>query len=283
MDDKAGAVVKNNDTTPNNDSGDGNNIMNMSPPWPEEGHEHQSVLKRIINHLFYSYMSDIFSKGAQLHRQRRDREMGRRGRASSGEESESSFSPSSSSSSLSAHHEELSDDDLFQAPKTMHSDHLIEKFHSIFTKMKVEMDRERAIKSQSDEHINEHDIIRKKRQMKLHSKERRWMFMKTLWLLSKPTYIPAGIYQLITVLVQALSPIIVQNLLRLFEQNPNTSLLSFSNSGILYAIALFLCSIIDGVAQEKHKYQAYQSGIVVRAATGEHNYEYKLCETCHHL
>ena len=89
--------------------------------------------------------------------------------------------------------------------------------------------------------------------------------MKTLWIISKPTYTYAGLYQLITVLVQALSPIVVQRLLREFERNPNASIIS--ENGILYGVGLFLCSIIDGIAQERFKFLSFQSGITIRAAS----------------
>jgi len=87
--------------------------------------------------------------------------------------------------------------------------------------------------------------------------------MKVLWYISKPTYLPAGFFQLVTVLVQALTPIALQRLLNLFEQNPNTAIVS---QGLAPAIALFICSIVDGIAQERQKFLSFQSGITIRAA-----------------
>jgi ABC-type multidrug transport system fused ATPase/permease subunit len=259
------------------------NDDNMS--WPEEDFNRQSILTIIKDRLFYAYMNQILQKGNQLDKQRKalkKRQLNRTrhghgensiGTSSNGngngigidtstnggitdegennhnhnnDNSANQSSSSSSSSSSFLEQKEMSHDDLFKAPQSMQSQHLINEFNAAYTKMKKDI----MIQSPTSE--------------KNRRKELRWMFMKTLWTISKPTYIPAGLSQLVTVLVQTSTPIVVQRLLLLFQNNPNSSILS--TEGVIYAVALFLCSIVDGIAQERHKFLAFQSGITIRAA-----------------
>lgn len=253
--------------TTNNNS-DSASIQNDNLPWPEEDTNRQSILSIIKDRLFYAYMNPILQKGNQLDKQRKafKRQFNRtrhgensgigtanddvihNNKTDEGEHDNNNNSAADqrlSSSSSFLEQKEMNHDDLFKAPQGMQSQYLIDEFNKAFTNMKKEMIQQSNCK-------------------KDRRKELRWIFMKSLWKISKPTYIPAGISQLITVLVQTLTPIVVQRLLLLFQKNPNSSILS--TEGIIYAIALFLCSIIDGIAQERHKFLAFQSGITIRAA-----------------
>lgn len=134
---------------------------------------------------------------------------------------------------------------------------LQEKFYSLFRKKQAEILEEEQEKGKG----------------KSGGKARKWALLYVLWNVSKPTYIYAGYWQLVTVLVQALTPLIIQQLLKLIEQSPNESIVA---EGIVYVIALFLGSIVDGIAQERHKFLAFQAGITIRAATISSIYDHML-------
>jgi hypothetical protein len=127
----------------------------------------------------------------------------------------------------------------------MSAELLQKRFKETYTKKRKEMEDSSRKKN-----------VKKTR--KSENKARRWALVKTLFEVSRPTYIYAGGYQLVTVIVQAANPLVVQHLLRLVENYPNESIFS---RGIGFAIALFLICVVDGLAQERHKYLAFQSGI----------------------
>ena len=206
--------------------------MSIKAPacWPENDPGREGLLTRLTDCLMYSYMKPILQKGSRLHQQR-----------------QISDKPLNN---------EISQYDLFEAPESMKSQFLNEKFQSIYSNKRFRWrERQKNLKSKT-EHIS---LSRSK------SNQESWMFMHALLELSLSTYIPAGLYQLISVIVQSLCPIVVQKLLYQFEENPYSSILTLSGASL--AISLFLISVIDSIAQERQKFLAFQSGITVRAAT----------------
>ena len=95
-------------------------------------------------------------------------------------------------------------------------------------------------------------------------------FLKTLWLLVKTTFIPAGICQLIALCAQLSIPLCVMKLLEAIEQDEDTTTTSTSSSiltnAIIYVILIFILSIINAFMSHRHQFLSYQSGIIIRSA-----------------
>jgi hypothetical protein len=86
--------------------------------------------------------------------------------------------------------------------------------------------------------------------------------IRALWKMAAPTFIPGGVYELITVLCQVTIPLIVRQLLRLLEEYPAQGI--FRHAWPL-VLGLFLCLVTNAVANHRHRYLATQSGIVLRS------------------
>jgi len=93
-------------------------------------------------------------------------------------------------------------------------------------------------------------------------------FLKTLWLLVKSTFIPAGICQLIALCAQLSIPLCVMKLLEAIEQDEDTtsSTSSVLTNAIIYVILIFILSIINAFMSHRHQFLSYQSGIILRSA-----------------
>ena len=238
--------------------------------WPEDDPERKGYLQSLSDHLLYSYMGAILKKGSELHRQRsKTGTQSQQKQDSTSEDASNHDGKNAAEFQSTLLEQELSNEDLFEAPKTMHSDYLIEKFRSAYRKYNSEMEDIKLNVNNSDSDTPtgmDIDITTKEKVQKQKSLRiaRSRVLMKVLWILAKPTYLPAGLFQLVTVIVQTLCPLVVQHLLIQFEQHEHESILSIQ--GLLFAILLFLCSIIDGIAQERHRFLAFQAGITLRAA-----------------
>lgn len=75
--------------------------------------------------------------------------------------------------------------------------------------------------------------------------------MTTLWYLAAPTFIPAGLCQLITVGCQVALPLLVRELLRVLENNPSQRVVS---EGMPYAVAIFVLLVINGFGNHRHRH-----------------------------
>lgn len=124
----------------------------------------------------------------------------------------------------------LSQDDLFRLPTTMESSFLSQKFE---------------------------DSYREERK-----KGSKRPLMKTMWTIAAPTFIPAGVCELITVICQVALPLLVRELLRLLEENPAQNILVEASP---YVAAMFVVLILNAAANHRHRYLATQSGIVLRS------------------
>ena len=96
-------------------------------------------------------------------------------------------------------------------------------------------------------------------------------FRRTLWTLVKSTFIPAGICQLFALTAQISIPMCVMKLLQALETGT-------SGDGIMmvYVIAIFLFSVINGLCTHRYQFLSYQSGIILRTALTGAIYEKSL-------
>lgn len=220
--------------------------------WPENDPKRQSFLHRLCDSLFYPYMGEILDRGSKLHKERMNYK----------EIPDSKHNEDNYETNLnSAAPKEISKEDIFQAPANMQADILQERFRVLFEKKHKEM-----LEKQSKKRKTNNDA-------KIAKKARRWALLHVLWNISKPTYLYAAFYQLVTVLVQSLNPLAVQYLLKLLEKYPNENVFT---KGIGFAMALFVCSVVESIAQERQKFLSFQTGILIRAATVSSIYHHML-------
>jgi len=86
-------------------------------------------------------------------------------------------------------------------------------------------------------------------------------FRRTLWILVRKTFIPAGICQLFALTAQISIPMCVMKLLQSLESGS-----SGDANNLVYVIAIFLLSIINGICTHRYQLLSYQSGILLRTA-----------------
>jgi ABC-type multidrug transport system fused ATPase/permease subunit len=266
-----GFLLAHGETRP--EASDVRSTPNNRLPWPEDALSSSDQSTRKCNWLcslndalFYSYMGRILDKGAYLHKERR-RKRRQMDTASTAD------CPASSTASSSYEEEEMTVDDLYEAPRAMRASHLRDEFR----RLQKEQEEIVAAKAKAEASKNNTGrgrsrtigrLPRKARSRSFSARRKRaktsrMAFMRVLWGLARPTYITAGVYQLIAVLSQCAIPILVREVLIQIESNPGES---FLRQGMPYAIGLFAVAILEGVSMERQKYLAFQSGIVLRAA-----------------
>jgi len=119
-------------------------------------------------------------------------------------------------------------------------------------------------------------------QQQLQQKDNKNAFFKTLWYLVAPTFVPAGMCQIVALTSQILVPICVMQLLSALEDHAASSLSGDQNTSnlfhdtILYVILIFILSIINGFCTHRYQFLSYQSGIVIRTAVTSAIYEKSL-------
>lgn len=236
--------------------------MQLEKVWPEECKERYAThafLWKLYDRLYYSYMNEILKKGAQLHRQRN--------KGIDKNESNVISSMSSSDPLPDQWIHELSQKDLFPVPKEMQSQFLLQKFQTLY--------HEQLLKHQRDKEKTNIKTRKKSRSATKEEEEKNTairtthVFIRVLWnLIHTSYYIPAGMYQLLTVILQTSYPLVVRQILFLLQSttiSPTPS--SFYVQGFIYSIVLFILMFFDGLAQERVKFLSFQSGITLRAAT----------------
>lgn len=130
----------------------------------------------------------------------------------------------------------LSQEDLFQVPQNMQASLLADRF--------------RIYHQQTS---NETRKVGKNKRL-----------FRTLWRLAAPTFIPAGFCQLVTAICQVSLPLLVREVLRVLEDNPQQSAFK---EGMPFAVAIFLCTLINSFANHRHRHLAVKSGVAMRAGT----------------
>ncbi|KAL7486857.1 hypothetical protein ACHAW6_012460 [Cyclotella cf. meneghiniana] len=181
------------------------------------------------NALLYSYMSPVLRHGANNHKQRkamqRREKMKRR-------QSHRQAATGDQSDQLDPI-KELSKNDLYTVPQSMDAQHLADLFWS---------SRESQNRT---------------------SPPSAYSFLKILWIIAKPTYLPGGCWQFLTVICQCSLPLLVRKVLLHLEEHPYES---FRRLGLALAFATFAVSLLQGIADERQKFLSFRTGITLRSA-----------------
>jgi hypothetical protein len=80
--------------------------------------------------------------------------------------------------------------------------------------------------------------------------------------MATPTFLPAGVYEFVTVICQVALPLLVRELLRLLEEHPAKAILDLAWP---YVVGMFVCMALNAIANHRHRYLATQSGVVLRS------------------
>jgi ABC-type multidrug transport system fused ATPase/permease subunit len=87
--------------------------------------------------------------------------------------------------------------------------------------------------------------------------------LRTLWTIAAPTYIPAGICELLVVVCGTTLPLLVRELLAVLEANPNANVIS---QGMPWALSIAAVSVVNGFGNHRHRHLALKTGVALRAA-----------------
>lgn len=135
---------------------------------------------------------------------------------------------------------QLTGDDLFKVPVSMESKQLVDLF-------------EQFTVDYSSAHNADDDL----------TVDARKRLLQTLWKIAAPTYIPAGFCELVVVVCGIALPLLVMELLNIFEDNPDQKIVS---QGLPYAISIFMVSLVNGFGNHRHRHLALKTGVALRAA-----------------
>ena len=97
---------------------------------------------------------------------------------------------------------------------------------------------------------------------KLYS-DRNSKLVPTLWKLAKPSFVPAGFCQLITVIAQVSVPLFVWQLLSILEANPNSNVFK---EGIPFVFLILVADMANAFGTHRQRFLAMKSGVTLRAA-----------------
>jgi ATP-binding cassette, subfamily C (CFTR/MRP), member 1 len=104
-------------------------------------------------------------------------------------------------------------------------------------------------------------------------RQKRRRLLKTLWKIAAPTYIPAGICELLVVICGTTLPLLVRELLRIMENNPNQNIVS---EGLPWALSIAFVSVVNGLGNHRHRHLALKTGVALRAAVVNVIYQHVL-------
>jgi len=215
-------------------------INTTTTPAPSLQHR-RSCLQHLRHSLFYSYMSPILKRGAALHKQRKQTHVG-------------DIELQQSSDVQQADRiGELSKDDCYAVPATMEAQYLAD----IFWKVQKEQQQQQAAAQQQQSTTTTSNNRRNKTNSTTKS------FLKILWIIAKPTYIKAALWQFIVVICQCSLPLLVREVLLRLEDNPGQN---FVREGLTLAFCIFIVSLIEGVSNERQKFLSFRTGITLRSA-----------------
>ena len=182
-------------------------ILNRWPEDPPDENETSSpcnFLCRFYSNWTYSYMNVVLRKGAKQKKQDDDDD----------DDNIDDENPSTRSKDVPPNH--LTSDDLYVVPRAMESSKLMTQMDQYYHH-ELQQQRENASSDDGDDD----DSLNDNSPSNYRQKRRR--LLKTLWKIAAPTYIPAGICELLVVICGTTLPLLVRELLEILENNPNAN------------------------------------------------------------
>lgn len=207
---------------------------------------------RVWNNLTYSYMNEILRKGALQNRARL--------KATTTKKKKKMKATADESENEDEHEDmiHLTSDDLYPVPRQMRSSRLVRSFESSWQK------NSNMSKSSTKQLDNDYD-----HEQRLATTRR--LLLKSLWNVGAPTFLPAGVYQLVSVIVVSTMPLIVRRFLSVLEDNENVL-----QAGLSWSFLFTAATFINGLVTQRYRHQAFKSGIALKSATVNIVYQHVL-------
>lgn len=139
----------------------------------------------------------------------------------------------------------LTPDDLHPVPRQMTSVRLVRNFESKWKQMV-------ALVAESDDENNIDNLRVTKRRL-VHS----------LWKVAIPTFLPAGIFQFVSVVLISCSPLIVRRLLEVLEDQDDVNVIDL---GLKWSLLLTAVVLVNGLVTQRYRHQSMKTGIALRGA-----------------
>ena len=195
-------------------------------------HRAYEFCSRMYEQWTYSYMSVVLNTGASRRRKRR---VGDIHAAST-----VTLEGDSNNTKADAVIEGLSASDLYVVPRNMRSIELIAKFEESFQR------------SAANNNTTNTTATANYRRL-----------LRALWTVASPTFIPAGFCELLVVICGTSLPLLIRGLIRVVESHPH---LPIVHIGLPWAISIFGVSVINGLANHRHRHLATKAGAAMRGA-----------------
>lgn len=138
----------------------------------------------------------------------------------------------------------LTPEDLHPVPRQMKSVRLVRNFESKWKQM--------ALAAESDGDTDMNNLQYTKRRL-IHS----------LWKVAIPTFLPAGIFQFVSVVLISCSPLVVRRLLEVLEDQDNVRVIDL---GLKWSLLLTAVTFVNGLATQRYRHQSMKTGIALRSA-----------------
>jgi len=184
---------------------------------------------RVWNNWTYSYMNVVLEKGALYNGKSSKR------------------SPESDIDEEKDEKNHLTSDDLYPVPRQMKSARLLRNFELGWRRQHQRILNENSNSEKDEEVIG---IKRTKR-----------LLMKSLWKVATPTFLPAGIFQLISILAVSTMPLVVRQLLFVLEEGVDVT-----RQGLQWSLWVTFLTLVNGLATQRYRHQAIKTGVALRSA-----------------
>ena len=198
--------------------------VKLSTPSEPWPEDATSSCSKSVSEWSFSYMDSVLQRGASIHKSQRL--AARRKRRRTSVASDESSSNACSQTNAVSDEQILTLDDLYATPQSMR-----------VSKLRPDFD-------------------------KLYS-DRNSKLVPTLWKLAKPSFVPAGFCQLITVIAQVSVPLFVWQLLSILEANPNSNVFK---EGIPFVFLILVADMANAFGTHRQRFLAMKSGVTLRAA-----------------
>ena len=236
------------------------------PPLPDhQGHNssnclRDSLLVRAWNNWTYSYMNVVLNKGAKQNKQRQQNNKKKKLRSEGGG-GDADGDRDDDDDGTASHEDDdvdnLTSDDLYVVPRAMEASWLTEQMEKFYhPTSEGEESSNTAATSMASSPSPPPPPPPTYRQQ-------RRQLLKALWTIAAPTYIPAGVCELLVVICGTTLPLLVRQLLSVLEENPSQNII---REGLPWALSIAFVSLANGFGNHRHRHLALKTGVALRAA-----------------
>jgi len=85
--------------------------------------------------------------------------------------------------------------------------------------------------------------------------------MQSLWRVASPTFVPAGIFQLVATVVVSCMPLVVRRLLFVLEEG-----FDVIERGLVWSLLLVFMTFVNGLATQRYRHHSIKTGVALRSA-----------------